>query len=94
MFDNNQVVNIDTKEITQAIQSLAGCFLTEKQLTKKKIEDREGDVHVICPAMITLIQPVSFYGPTRTGAKVHYISGESFRIDLEVDALTKQLEIN
>ena len=92
MFDNTQTVH--TKDLAAAVRALSGLFLNEKQLTKKQITDDKGEVHIICPGMITRIRPVKLYEPLRNGSEVFYVNGERFTIDLTTEVLSDLLEFS
>lgn len=91
MFDNIQ--NVNTKDLAEALKSLSGVFLTEQQLVKKKVTDKQGKVYFLCPGMISRIRPTTIFNPTRPGAEVFYVNGERFDLDLTTTELAKQLEI-
>ena len=88
MFDNTQTVK--TKEIADAIRALSGLFLTEKQLEKKKVTDRKGEISYICPGMITRILTSN---DSQNNAQVFYIDGSIFSIDLTPEELEQQFDI-
>lgn len=92
MFDNTQIVN--TKDLAEAVRALSGALLTEKQMTKMQITDAQGEIHVVCPGMITRITPVKLYEPLRNGSKIFYVNGESFALDLTTDVLADLLSIS
>lgn len=74
---------------------LSGILLTEKQLMKKQVTDLiKGEIHLICPGMITRIEPAMIYNPVkRPGATVHYVNGDKFTIDITTQTLAQKLGI-
>src|SRR5690554_683836 len=90
MFDNISQ-KVETKDVADAIRAMAGMFMTEDQLTKKKIVDAQGKVEFLCPGLITRISPTKLYEPIREGSAVFYVNGDKFSIDLTTEALSEQL---
>lgn len=89
MLNNNQVVH--TKDVAEAIKSLAGLFVKPEQLKQVEVIDRAEKKHYVAPGLISRIINLHMYEPDRDGSMVYYVNGESFKLDLETQQLAKQL---